>query len=199
MIVSNRGHSSPVPYWNKKKEKRKRGYETPWKPREIIPRFSPRSSLHRHKTKREFSLPLSLSRLAANLTADPIGDEHVGKRERKKCRKRERERTSKPETDSGKLEGMGKRQGMEAVTPCTFDETNLINGPGRSTSRKEDTCARSGQAHGKASRIVQREASSLLPVLITILTSSQTNVYVHTGKGFDRGVRAYKIYIEFRL
>lgn len=41
-------------------------------------RFSPRSSLQRHKTKR-------FSRLAANLAADPIGDEHVavGKKEGK--------------------------------------------------------------------------------------------------------------------
>lgn len=66
-----------------------------------------------------------------------------------------------PETNSkrGRDGGGGKkkrRQRMEAVTPCTFGETNLINGPGRAQSHKEDTCTRGESGHTEASRIVRR-------------------------------------------
>lgn len=45
---------------------------------------------------------------------------------------------------------------MEAVTPCTFGETNLINGPGRAQSQGGYVYARRACGHTEASRIVRR-------------------------------------------
>lgn len=75
--------------------------------------------------------------------------------------------------------GREKRQRMEAVTSCTFGETNLINGPGRAQSQGGYIRVREERAHRS---IVRGEASV---VLITILTSGRTNVHVYT-KGVDR-------------
>lgn len=75
-----------------------------------------------------------------------------------------------------------RRQRMEAVTPCTFGETNLINGPGRAQSQGGYVYARRERAGTQKRRALYGEASV---VLITILTSGRTNVYVYT-KGVDR-------------
>lgn len=160
----------------KKKRKRKRGVrENPWKPREII-------AVRRVATQNE-----TVSRLAANLTTDPIGDEHVSL-EKNEGKTRGGWGHTGNQRRIRNVEGMGeegkkkKRQRMEAVTPCTFGETNLINGPGRAQSQGGYVYARRERAGTQKRRALYGEASV---VLITILTSGRTNVHVYT-KGVDR-------------
>lgn len=52
--------------------------------------------------------------------------------------------------------GREKRQRMEAVTSCTFGETNLINGPGRAQSQGGYIREERARGHTEASCIVRR-------------------------------------------